>query len=89
MEQEEPLPEKKNHNGWVVAILILILIIAAGYGVLMYETYKSKKFIFKEYQPRPPAGQSYFNPLGGVTKLTAQEIKDRNDFIKNNSTPVT
>lgn len=87
MEQtEEPINQ---HKGWVIGILIGILVVCAAYGVLMYEMYKKKKFIFKVYEPHPPGDQSFFYPLGGTTPMTADEIARRNEFLKNNSTPTS
>lgn len=71
-------------KGWIVGILIVVLLLLVGYTVTMYELYKSRKFIFSPYTPPPPPGKTFY-PLGGVTKLTADEIAARNATVHKNS----
>lgn len=62
----------------IIGIFCLAVLI---YIIYIYETYQNKTGLFKPYVPSPPSNSC--NPLGGVRKLTPQEIEKRKQILSN------
>lgn len=64
----------------VIIILAVILLLMIIYVITMYELYKSHSFIFATYTPPTPQPPVFY-PLGKITRLTNEEIQQRNKII--------
>jgi hypothetical protein len=65
-------------------LIFIIILVIIGYIVFMLETYKQNKFIFKTFST-PSPGPTAFQPLGPITKRTAEEMEQRKSILTKSS----
>lgn len=69
-------------KGAIIGLGVGMVVISIVYSVYIVIAWQSKTSIFTPYQPpTPPSKFEAFYPLGTVTPMTAQEIKERNEII--------
>lgn len=77
----KPSPKKKNNNYIILFIVIVLALILVIYIVVLYESWKHDKFVFKPYTP-PNAPENTFYPLGNVTPATPEQLAERAALLK-------